>query len=126
MSLTVAVLFLASCINIGSSAFIDFLITGEDSNHVTLECYSSETGDIDNGAIIEFFRSSDPNITRSHRTIFSGDTFDLTPENESFLRCTSSDGTMQSDVVAIAGECKLSSPCCLAVACSQAPPFHLL
>ena len=86
-----------------SGVFIDFLLTTGDPNHLTLECYSSDTGDVDNGANIFFFNSpsegEDP-----HGNRLSGDTFDITPSNEQFLRCTSSDGTVQSDFVAIAGK----------------------
>jgi hypothetical protein len=103
MSLAVLVLFLASCAYIVSSAFIDFQLTIEDPNHLTLECYSSETGGVDSGAVISFFSSPSPTV-QPHMHVRSGATFNITPENEAFLRCNSSDGRSQSPFVAIAGE----------------------
>jgi hypothetical protein len=83
--------------------FIDFQLTKpEDPNHLTLECYTSLTGDVDVGAVIYVFNS--PGDTNPRGSVLSEQTFDITPENEGFLRCNSSDGSKQSEFVAIAGE----------------------
>ena len=85
------------------AVFIDFLLTTGDPNHLTLECYSSETGDVDNGANIYFF-SGPSEGEGPHGNRLSGDTFYVTPSNEAFLRCTRSDGIVQPEFVAIAGQ----------------------
>ena len=83
--------------------FIDFrLATSTEPNHLTLECVSSVTGDVDRQATIFFFS---PNGDRDEPTgsVSSGGVFVVTPMNEAFLRCTS--GDEQSEFVAIAGVC---------------------
>ena len=92
--------FLLSQVFLVTNAFIDFRLTTEDPNHLTLECYSSVTGDIDDGATIYFFNSQSEG---AQWNISSGQTFDVTPGSEGFFLCTDSDGT-ESEFVAIAGE----------------------
>lgn len=83
-------------------AFVDFRLTTEDPNHLTLECYSEVTGDVDDGATIDFFDTPSEGAAPHGNVV---DTFDVTPENESFFRCTSSEGRrVKSDFVAIAGK----------------------
>ena len=89
-------------LHLASGVFIDFQLATSDPNHLTLECVSSVTGDVDREATIFFFNS--PNADRLIGSIFSGGIFDVTPVNEAFLRCTSGDGREQSDFVAIAGK----------------------
>lgn len=84
-----------------SGAFIDFRLITDDPNHLTLECYSSLTGDVDLGATINFFNSASDGA-ESHGSILSGQQSDLTADNEAFLRCAS--GGNQSNFVAIAGK----------------------
>ena len=80
-------------------AFIDFQLTTSNPNRLTLECISSVTGDVDSDANILFFSSPSASPTGN---IFSGGTFNITPINEGFFRCTSI--MDQSDFVAIAGK----------------------
>lgn len=90
---------------LASGVFIDFRLTTHDPNHLTLECFNDATEDIDHAATIFFFNSLNAN-SNSERigSIFSGGTFNITPRNEAFLRCTSGDGMMQSEFVAIGGK----------------------
>ena len=104
MSLLVFMFVLLSVLYIrdASGAIMDFELITNDSNYLTLECYSSLTGDLDRGAIIDFFSS--PNED-SHMNTSSGGIFDVTPSNEGFFRCTSShDDDEKSEYVAIAGK----------------------
>ena len=90
---------------LASGALIDFQLTTSDPNHLTLECFSLVTGDVDREATIFFFNS--PNADRDSSatwSIPSGGIFDVTPMNETFLRCTSGDGIEQSQFAAIAGK----------------------
>lgn len=85
-----------------SGASVDFQLATADPNHLTLECYSRTTGDVDVGATIEFFANED---AASHGSLVVPATFDIEPDTEAFFRCTSSDDTSsQSDFVAIAGK----------------------
>jgi hypothetical protein len=104
-----SVLFLyISCSNhfsAGDLPFIDFRLTRSgDPNHLTLECYSPLTGDVDPSATIFFFNS--PEDAVPHGNILSGQTRDVTPDNEAFLRCTSTvmGVVVESIFVAIAGK----------------------
>lgn len=86
-----------------SGAFIQFELTTADPNHLILECYSSFTVLLDEGAVIQFFKNASQGAD-PHANVSSGAVFDVTAENEALLRCTSSDGNFQSDFVAIAGK----------------------
>lgn len=93
--LSLVLLVISSALYVTSGAFIDFHLTTADPNHLTLECFSSTTGDVDLEAIINSSRTG---------SILSGSTFDVTPMNEGFLNCTSGNGREQSNFVAIAGK----------------------
>ena len=92
--------YFGSLFYFAEGAFVDF--TSTEPNHLTLECVSSVTGDVDRQADIFLFS---PNGDRDEPTgrVFSGGIFDVNPMNEAFLRCTS--GDEQSEFVAIAGMC---------------------
>ena len=98
----VLLVYFGSLFYFAEGAFIDFHFSSSDPNHLTLECFSSVTGDVDRQATIFLFS---PNGDRDEPTgrVFSGAIFDVTPMNEAFLRCTS--GVEQSEFVAIAGMC---------------------
>lgn len=102
LSFKLLLIFLSG-IRLASGTFIDFQLTTSDPNHLTLQCFSALTEDIDPFATISLFNSADGNSSAT-RSIFSGGTLDVTPMNEGFLRCTSGDGMEQSKLVAIAGE----------------------
>ena len=76
-----------------------------DPNHLTLECIDDLTGRLDNGAMIHFFnRASDGVIPHGSLSVgAAGAIFHVTPRNEAFIRCTSSDGSGKSQFLAIAG-----------------------
>ena len=91
-------------LHLTSGGFIQFRLTTADPNHLTLECYNSHTALPDSGAVIQFFKNASEGA-EPRGNVSSGAIFNVTTENESFLRCTDSDG-VQSDFVAIAGEDK--------------------
>jgi hypothetical protein len=107
MMLPASVLFLTSCcVALGDLPFIDFRLTRPgDPNHLTLECFSPLTGDVDPSATIFFFNSTEDVVP--HDNVLSGETWDVTPDNEAFLRCTSMvmGVVVESIFVAIAGKC---------------------
>ena len=110
MSLLVFMFVLLSVLYIrdASGAFMDYILINNDPNYLTLECYSSLTGYLDKGAVIDFFSS--PNED-SHMNTSSGGIFNVTPSNEGFFRCTSShDDDKKSDYVAIAGKWMYTGP----------------
>ena len=84
---------------LASGAFIDFRLTTSDPNHLTLQCFSSLTGDVDRGTTIFLFSSPSADPVGS---IISGGTFDITPMNEAFFHCISGRGI--SDFSAISGK----------------------
>ena len=86
-------------------AFLDFRSENVDPNELTIECYDSDSGTIDSGAIINFFftGASAPHMSSLTGSGNTGLPHTVTPANEAFLRCTASDGSGMSDQVAIAG-----------------------
>lgn len=112
MSMSISFMLLVSllqsfCLCLASGAFVDFQLTTEDPNHLTLECFSAVTGDVDYGSTIEFFSTPSEDAQPLGNIVVesnSANIFDVTPSNEAFLRCTSSDGSVRSDFVAIAGK----------------------
>lgn len=87
----------------GGLSFIQFEVaTEEDRNSLMLECYNSRTADLDETAVIQFFKNASEGAEPC-RNVSSGVRFNVTMDNESFLRCTDSDG-VQSEFVAIAGK----------------------
>ena len=91
---------------VSTSTFLDFRIDTVDPNELILECYDSDSGIIDGGAIIDFFF---PGVSAPHRSSPTGPgntglRYAVTPTNEALLHCTASDGSGDmSDQVAIAG-----------------------
>ena len=96
-------LFLISLpgLHLAFGASIELRLTTNDPNHLTLECFSSVTGDLIPEATIFFFSSPSVTLVGSVR---SGGTVDVTPMNEGFFRCVSSDGSDRSDLVPISGK----------------------
>ena len=92
------------CLYLASGTIINFRTDAVDPNELVIECYDSVLGTIDSGATIDFFF---PGASAPHRSSLStGNTglpHTVTPANEALLRCTASDGTDQSERVAIAG-----------------------
>ena len=86
------------CSKFTSGSFIDYKLTSDDPNNLTLECFSSTTGDVDKGATIYYSRELNSAGSR-----LNGSTFVVTPENEGFFHCNTSDAE-HSVFVAIAGE----------------------
>lgn len=118
MSMSISFMLLVSllqsfCLCLASGAFVDFQLTTEDPNHLTLECFSAVTGDVDYGSTIEFFSTPSEDAQPLGNIVIesnSANIFDVTPSNEAFLRCTSSDGSVTSDFVAIAGKTLWGGP----------------
>ena len=91
-------IYLILCSKFISGSFIDYRLASDDPNNLTLECYSPITGDLDPGATIYYSRELNSAGSR-----LNGSTFVVTPENEGFFHCNTSDAA-QSGFVAIAGE----------------------